>query len=407
MNGWHTESWDAADWRHIDNINDFVDAINERSLALGGALLDRAIANTHGTCSIAGTTLTATAGAFTVDYIGHEITIADVGVRAIAAYTSPTVVTLSVGATCTDKNFVVEGTDVRATSWWRAFQDAVEAGYGSFLVCADAGVMRSTKYWDGADLLNLTAQHYGSLAELFSAAGLTAAHGNTTWRAFADESEDNGGTDEARKILAGDIIGAWIMEDLQAVLNVMVWTEGSSSWDSKTEDNYRYGNGDWEANWALAKTGAETDWTANGASNEVAGTPRAYASGEEQAGNYRGALVRAYYYGKTAGLDDTVARTIEWYVRAGPPAIYDTEEFNAQGDAGVADGVLTCYQEQVTAAASGETVYSDALGSLNLPTWPDVPAVGETRAKGYLMGSPADPTSVIRWNVTDGFTYTL
>ena len=342
MEGWTTTTWEAADWALLANVNDFVNAIQERHKALG-----------NGTAHVTITTR-------------------------------------------------VAGDDVQLASWWNAMQAWVEGVLDRFAVCADAGAMRAAGHYDGA----ATVDAYADLVALFSAAGLAT----TDWRRYTTHP-DEGGADLGGKIVAGDIIGPWLFEDLQAVLNVMVWTKHGCSWVDGGVENRNSGTGGGEATWAAAVAAAEADYAGLGNKVfDIRTAPFSKTYGNCVAGPLYGATCdKTQAYNQISDSIWTgLARDVDWYVRAQTPTDGGYSwTFHAQGQT-VADGVWKLWLTDTPGLAASTVISSAPIAPITTtPTpFPPQPGVGEAPGLGWATTATGD-AAVVRWNVTDGFTYTL
>jgi len=279
---------------------------------------------------------------------------------------------------------VAAGDDVQAASLWRALQQWVEDHYDQFVVSHTGGTAKSPGCYNGeADIPT-----YGSLDDVFSAAGLST----TAWRAYTTHPDD-GGTSHNRKIQAGDIIGPWLFEDLQAVLNVLVWTTPSASWDNKGEMNERSGFGqDSDYNTALVEAQQGFDASIyNGGACPTAGGSETY-----QWGQWYINLFRWYSYIKTEP-HNAVARAVDFYASA---HAYPGGVWDRQGDWPADYTPGTLYYVGSVGPSTDTTVYSAPVGDASAGNYPN-------RGSGVTAGYECDdpPVVVVRWNVTDGFEY--
>ncbi len=397
MPGWTITDWAAgADWSALDTINEFVLALNQRSLVIGGAaILDEVVKSKAGTCTVVGTALTATAGVFSALYVNHPITIADIGTFTVAAYTSPTQVTLSADGTCESKAFIVDGTDIQAATWLATFQDFVLDNYGSFVKSHDAGVKRDRDWFGDSDQNETVAPGtlfpYQSLADLFAAAGLETE----TFRRYTTHPDD-AGVDLEGVIQAGDIIGHWLFEDLMKVYNALVWTPGVVSWISGGVNNEAYGQSAAEVAWNTAITGAHNDWGNESESDGV--SPYAYTAGTKVAGAYTAKTARGISKGQ-ATVYNGLTRDITWYVRCVAPYLHD---WITQDDIGILDGKWSDWRLDEPATDDPTVVSGAYLGaSLSEPAyWYGAP-LGDWRYYGWLV---SDEYAVVHWDRAGGLS---
>lgn len=288
----------------------------------------------------------------------------------------------------------VPGDDVQEAAFWNAMQTWIETNYGSFVVSHDAGVARAADYYDN----RATIDAYGNLAAVFSAAGL----GTTDWRRYTTHPDD-AGADLGGKIVAGDIIGPWLFEDLQLVLNVLIWTAGSSmAWTDKIR---YYGEDDNEITWAAAKAGAEAVWAVSALAQT---RPEAYSYGNLNIGGvftarlYRGAL----YLKIGANIGTGCSRAIDWHAYA--EKWHDV--WDANGD-GLIENSWAKWLTDSPGQAVAQPQSSVRLGSdvTILPVWCDEPPGAEqVQSKGYRVEGGGTPSGrcLVRWDIANGFDYT-
>jgi len=397
MPGWTVTTWEAGvDWTAIAVVQEFVDALNQRSLAIGGeTLLADILLSKASTCTVVGTTLTAEDSIFTAAYVGHTVDIRDIGTRTIAAYTSGTEVTLSADATCEDKGFILNGTDIQAASFWATFQDFITDRWSNFVKSHDAGVKRD-RDWFGDSTQNETYDpgtlfRYQSLADLFDAAGL----GTDTFRRYTTHPDD-AGADLEGTIAAGDILGHWVWEDLMKLFNAMVWTPGVVAWSSGGINNEMYGDSGGQASWALAIGGAHADWNHESENDEA--RPGAATAGTFVGGAYTGRVTRTISLAKTTAYDG-LARDVTWYVRCMAVA---GDRWSAQDDPDILEGKWSDWLEDAPATDDTDIVSSAYLGAaLTEPGhWYAAPW-GPWEYYGWVV---ADEYAVVHWDRSGGFS---
>ena len=299
--------------------------------------------------------------------------------------------------TCEDKHFTVEGDDVQSAERWNALQGWVEEHFASFVVRADAGVPRDPGFYHDT---TTGVVMYQSLAQVFAATDLQ----NTTWRRYTthpdDEGEDLGG-----KIQPGDIIGPWLFEDLQKVLNVLVWTSPAHVWTANSADNHGYGEGDdWPGRqgWWYAVNEANGAW----AESEAEGVaPEAVTAGKlESASFYYAKLTRTIARGKLASLWTGVSRAVEWYIKTDKTA-GGWSTWHTQGDTGILQGKYSLWLTDDPAPEDETILSSVSIGSeLAKPAyWKSAPVGVNWEEHGWVTYAQA---VVIRWDVENGFGLT-
>lgn len=331
---WTITNWANADWSDVDILNEFVDAINERDSARGGA--------------------------------GNLASTISAGDDAQAVGNSP----------------VFEN--------MRAWQVAIESMYNTyFIVSHDAGTPRGAGYWDNkAAILK-----YASLTELFSAAGLSP---QTGWRRYTTHPDETGSVAYGQ-IVAGDIIGPWIFEDLQKVLNVLVHTDSVDSASLINGDTYSTGTGD-DFDWETAKTEAEGNWARSGDVDEFYAHSRAEWIGSPSF-IYQVRMDRSSGEVQLTGVWNDVTRDVDWYFRGAKYVTWD-----AQGD-DVIEDKYSLWLTDAPATNSTTVVSSTEIGDASvMPDWCAQPNGGAT-GLGYAQSGANDHARVFRWNVTNGFVY--
>ena len=298
-------------------------------------------------------------------------------------------------------SYVVAETLIQEAVFWadgypqKALQERIERLVLVYAKSHAGGEALAAGHYDGAPSVPL----YASLAEAFAAAGLDYSD----WRRYTTHPDD-GGEVAYGQMQAGDIIGPWIFEDLQKILNVLVWTRRTTWYTNVDRVEYDgYGTG---GNWAAAKTAVEADWAEG-----YTGNVMAYSRGIATPGltNYYGWLKRGQSKRQEAGVWNDVVRHADWYVRATkyPATGGDVSVFDANGDLGPDDREdLYFLWSQDEPATDAETIVSDTtLGSASVkPTWCAEPGENQYVTRGWVLAS--DPFFVVvRWNVSGGFTY--
>lgn len=312
------------------------------------------------------------------------------------------------------------GDDVQDHAWIEELQQWVEdhCGVFNFVVSHIAGAPRSSGCFEGETV----APFYMTLAEVFSAAGL----GTATWRAYVTHPDD-AGVDQERKIAPGDIIGPWLFEDLQAVLNVMVWTRAQATAHADGVDNYQWesqalGPGGWaaykgwvEAMWVVGAGILQTDvafFAANSFGeweNIPTGNPPPYDFEQW----WRADLIRSC--GKPSTEVYNYAKSeMDFYAL---PVAASVGTWDDYGDTWMTagEGVFSFLETVANGDGDGTpaqvTLLGAWIGSLDIPNdpWCDdpqpvgaPPPYGAASNRGYQC---ADMIGVARYNITGGFVY--
>ncbi len=273
----------------------------------------------------------------------------------------------------------------------RACQEAVEAMFTYFVRSHDAGVKRSLDHWDGGAAA--VGEGYGDFITLFAAAGLSTTH----WRRYVDAPASEGGTPLTGLQAIGDIIGPWLFEDLQKILNVLIWLTGCEAASGENGLLY-YGQG-LEASWADAKAAAEAAW----ADTEWGSTSSSALAGGQYPvypGPKYGATIFRYAQKMKVldGADTSMVRRVAWYAKTTAGGVWD-----ANGD----DVQENLWSNWLTEnyAIGVDAVTTVTLGAfMTKPTWCADPLVPGGTGRGYLASSPYR-ANIISWDVAGGFVY--
>lgn len=302
-------------------------------------------------------------------------------------------VTVKLGPGLPARPFSV-GDDVQAAVYlFKTWQERVELCFGPAALWArshDNGIIRSVDYYDNAASIDTC----GSLAEGFAATDLA----NTNWRRYTTHPDD-GGSDLGGQCQVGDIIGPWLFEDIQKVLNILVWTVRLTDWVLADCELYD-GTGD-DASWAAAKAAAAADWDGPASCGACPVSPRAWSNGLLNAGVYTAAIGRMRSPAQTQDSISTLfARDIRWHAYCTKNG-YGT--WNDHGDL-VAENGWECWSVDSPSEAAAEPTSLARMGSTDLITaWPAQPNGGAT-STGWAAQND-DNRCLILWDVTNGFTY--
>lgn len=289
------------------------------------------------------------------------------------------------------------GDDVQRHQWIEDIQVWIAANYGNFVRSHDTGGNAlSNGVYDNSATIDI----YSSLADLFDRTGLT----NSTWRRYTTHPDD-AGADLGGVIQAGDIIGPWLFEDMQACLNRLVWTRYKGDWvHGGVNPNLKVGDGD-DAVEATAKTEAETDF--DGDSQQENRTPDCF-SWVFHNGTYQTNLTRSKSYSQLTGVDDSVSRDADWYIYSAAPILGGGgNAWNDNGD-DVIEDKYSYWLTDAPATASTTITSSTNIGTLaSYPAWATYGGPpSNTYYEGWVGGSIVTYyLAVLRWNVTNGFVY--
>lgn len=281
-------------------------------------------------------------------------------------------------------------------------QQWVEVNLGSFMVSHADGAPLAAGCYDGD--YPYTLPTYANLAAVFAAAGL--AHSN--WRRYVD-APPPGGTVQYGPCQGGDIIGHWVLEDLQAVLKVLVWTGAAPAWDANSESNSKWSYSSGSASWSAAQTAGEAAYAAVSPVYNWGG-PFARSQGGYNPGSglYDAELDRQYTHAKVTVYNHVKSVTDIYAVAT---ILTDAgATFDGEGDFDGYEGVLKYCATANNADGDGSPATGDVLsghvGQIANPPphWcadPNDPP-GTIKVVGYIADNVY---GVTRWNVAGGFVY--
>ncbi len=297
---------------------------------------------------------------------------------------------------------VVAGDDVQAVSFWEGLQNWVLDNLIYFVDTA-------FEDFDGETDITMFA-----LTTWKTESGLTSGFRRATtlptvWASYSDAAYSYG------VCQAGDIIGPWLLADLQAALNVLIWTmewgTGHSQgyqgayWEVGTDNALAFG---WGTNppWQDFKDAVDAEWLTAALSDYD--SPMAYtrALGDSTNG-YQGDIGRCASYCVWDCPEATLKRDVDFYSIAQHGGTAQDNTFGPNGDWGVGHVVGELHWWLTDAVQDGLTGISSGLfGTLPRahPDWCDEPSSGHSKYLGYITES-AHIGIVFRWNVAGGFEY--
>jgi hypothetical protein len=302
------------------------------------------------------------------------------------------------------------GCNIGSLSFIRAWQEQIEDLLAYYAVSHNTttGAYLGAGYYDGAASIPTY-----TLATVFAAA--FPGEGRTNWRGYTTAPSKNG-SDLGSKQGVGGIIGPWLFEDLQKVLNVMVWTlirytmgpsglATSMTTESKVAVGASWsipdGGPDVTPSWALAVSRAETAYAAAEVTTLVE-FAWAYSVGTKQVWSdpvYNTYLYRNRSKAKVSGISTAFAHAMDFYTYSNATGS-GILPFDANHDPVIADKWSLF---DTAAPTTDADVESGWLGSLDLPHWCAEPTeVGVTTYLGWIQ---SDWIAVIRWNVVGGFSF--
>lgn len=254
-----------------------------------------------------------------------------------------------------------------------------------------------------------------TLATLCTAAGISG----TSFRRYTTHPDDSG-TELYGVMQAGDIIGPWIMEDLQKMLNMLVWTTACDTGTGYTHDTswtdallqgsagfggyYLDAGGAWDA----AMTDASGDYPEGGYGGEPQGEyvygitydvpPDGWAADAWTNTNHRFGHI-------TTTLPTAIKRDIAWscYVEeTDGAATFTPVGFDSFGAGYVEDDFNIWKTDPGDAAASPTSSIREGKETPACPTWTGVPGLVFEGVGYQVVGLPL---AYLNWHVTDGLEY--
>ena len=206
---------------------------------------------------------------------------------------------------------------------------------------------------------------------------------------------------------SGDVLGPWLLADLQAGLKVLRWTTSSFypedpcfvGWTADSEESWLVATGYSPTSYAQARLACETDWAAGSpqvredppkAESRTYWNGDAYAAYLERCGNYIGWSV--------LGAAEDLACDLDLYVAAGAPGM--TWDDNGDWPEGYTPDTLHLWD--TVEGLTEPTGQSDTIFGQRPPTKPDWPASNPGNV-GYIAGDY--PLALCRWDVAGGFAY--
>lgn len=278
--------------------------------------------------------------------------------------------------------------DVQAAAYWSSLQSWLETYCLSFIDHVSGPLNPAG-----------TAFLYFTLATFHSAAGLNASG----FRRVPEEVEWDGINDPVWSyglMQAGDIIGPWILEDLQAAFSALKWTLLNGTWTDKGENSVReaLGTGSpFAGDWDQKKLQAETTWDAGGEGPIYSVvSPQVWSDGLWwfYGGRYNAALVRAYFYPTVVLPASFCPRAIDLYLIGVANGVLD---FNGDDIPAVLT-VIDSVAETMNAIDAVFSMIGEVPKNGTYPIWCDKPLVQDVHStRGYI----ATLYNLIKWNFTN------
>jgi len=198
----------------------------------------------------------------------------------------------------------------------------------------------------------------------------------------------------------GDVIGPWLLADLQAALNVLWRTKHLAGVYGLTTNNNKQGySGAGMPSWAAAVALAESNYASDLTTINV--LPYTSYWGSRSGGEFSCGIGRQKNKVRFT-TPSSLKCDVDWY------ALYRQRGNVANGNGDfAAHNVGEYHLWLVDPGVTANVVVSSALfGSLVLPVACAEPGEGVTNETGYELLSPdEDMVAVARWNVAGGFEY--
>jgi len=272
------------------------------------------------------------------------------------------------------------------------WQTWIETNCTSFVVSHDTdGNPLSAGAYDGEASLPF----YTDIADVFDHTGL--AHSD--WRRMRNRALFGYG-----KATSDDGRAIQLFQDLQAVLNVLVWTYYSTGFTS-VDRLYYEGSSSFNPDAATAIAGAVADFQIESS------RPAPFAISElRHTSSWHAVLARSECRFSRTGVWNGVTRDADWYLFATKPegAYTPTPAFYAYDS--VEEDKWNLFSQDEPATNATTVVSATKIG--DAATAPSSPFAATNEIWGWAGASdtywyfaPISVTAVFRWNVVDGFTY--
>ena len=262
---------------------------------------------------------------------------------------------------------IAAGNDVQAAALFEAWQDAIE----------EMAVLFVDHTHNGGDFTGEENPTRFDLETFAAAAGLTYPG---LWRAYTVHPDDDG-EPAYRQIQAGDIIGPWLFEDLQAALTALKWTYTPASLTA-VASAYGWGSDD---DMSTAKQAAIDSTAAEGSANPYGHVEAsvAYTGVPMYTAERRGTQVECAPYWAPEDLVPALDYDWDLYLLTG--ALYTGAEWDDAG-LGLTEGWNRLQP----------TAQPHCIGTAGeFPSWP---SGGEGDRGAVLILSPS--YAIVRWDWT-------
>jgi len=264
----------------------------------------------------------------------------------------------------------------------------------------------SLRYMQGSIINNIVTSFIQSHNTDGSARSSDYYHGRasaTTWSTADFFLSVNGGTGFRRKTawgaafsygyaVEGDILGPWILEDLQKSLNRLIWTGTYNT--SQSSYTTFYGSGT-STSWATAKSDADAGYIETPVGMTM---PQAASLGSKSGADFTAWKERARVK-HSVDVPNFLTRAVDFYMTT-IKISGENPTFDAQGD-NVVENALSLLS---SITGNDATVVSDWFGGPTVDNWCDEPS-GLINTLGWMRSSTTTGRAIARWNVAGGFTY--
>lgn len=260
-----------------------------------------------------------------------------------------------------------------------------------------------------SDYTTLTSTTAFSDYNFTTASFFTLVNGGTGWRRYTTHPDD-GGSLLYGPIQAGDVIGDWLYEDIQAGFNLKVKRTQWGIWDT-LNGGHTYGLGEFEADAATAKSAATTDFNAQ--PTGIAWTPESSTYLDVFDG---GTAPDTYTASMTRGASDMkIELGFEYNYKCEMkfhfiPLAVSGGTFHLQDATGLVENYWHLLDTQTILANDGNIyqygsqIVNNTLLTTALTNWPSTPAPGLDDSLGWIA-STSSIWATIDYSITGGFSY--
>ena len=284
------------------------------------------------------------------------------------------------------------------------------------------GTPRATDYYDGETAFDFWPDFATMMKTVHSDVAKTTFRAATTWPVDGEGDDDWTNRDNAayayRTIQAGDIIGPWIMQDLQDLLNLMLWTfRGELDGDpvdfvgNDAEDYYASSGS------PVAKATSALAWADAVASlaplddddfEEKSRNPMHIGIMNLSGSGYTAKIYAYRAYAKLTSIPTSPQRLFDFYALSRKPYPNEAENEWDDNSDDVIEDAYSLWESGTSQASPAATVYSSGpLGAVTDPTQPSDPLTNPgDRHRGWSvdqrwdLDDETDCACIIRWQFT-------